>query len=383
MGLLIIAPLRDDHALAVMWSLRRAGLDSWLWDPTAFPSQGTISLNPTELQTHRLEVHTLKGERVDLPLQHVKAVWCRRMMRAAPYLDFSHIHPADLGFVIEQASGMIRNVWDWLATVLADVPWVNPLNAHVESNSKGKQLLMAQRAGFAIPPTLISNHPQQVRAFCEQHQDDLIYKTFTPASWQDEPARSLPTSRVCLKDLQDDQAIQSSPGIYQARIEKAHELRVLVCGTHILAARIHSQEQAASSTDWRTQQGQLRMEPCELKADDRARIRSFMQGMGLAFGSLDLVVTPQDELVFLEVNEQGQFLFLESHCPALPALATVSSFFAEQLGLRRPHPWPDFASCKADAQLAEWRNQHHRHRPTPTRSIAYRFIEPPQPSGQG
>ena len=40
-----------------------------------------------------------------------------------------------------------------------------------------------------------------------------------------------------------------------------------------------------------------------------------MQRMGLAFGAFDVIVTPEDEYVFLEVNEQGQFLWLEEFNP--------------------------------------------------------------------
>ncbi len=42
-----------------------------------------------------------------------------------------------------------------------------------------------------------------------------------------------------------------------------------------------------------------------------------MKRLNLRFGSIDLIVTPDDELVFLEINEQGQFLFLDERCPEL------------------------------------------------------------------
>ena len=45
-----------------------------------------------------------------------------------------------------------------------------------------------------------------------------------------------------------------------------------------------------------------------------------MDRLGLVFGCLDLVVTPEGEHVFLEVNEMGQFLWLEEYNPALLTL---------------------------------------------------------------
>ena len=38
-----------------------------------------------------------------------------------------------------------------------------------------------------------------------------------------------------------------------------------------------------------------------------------MHRLGIVFGSFDFIVTPDDEYVFLEVNEQGQFLWIEEY----------------------------------------------------------------------
>ena len=54
-------------------------------------------------------------------------------------------------------------------------------------------------------------------------------------------------------------------------------------------------------------------------------MHALMQRLGLAYAAIDLVVTPDDELYFLELNESGQFLFVESHTelPITDALATM------------------------------------------------------------
>lgn len=49
---------------------------------------------------------------------------------------------------------------------------------------------------------------------------------------------------------------------------------------------------------------------------------ALMKKLGLAFGCFDLIVTPENEYYFLEVNEQGQFLWVEEENPNISMLNT-------------------------------------------------------------
>lgn len=51
-----------------------------------------------------------------------------------------------------------------------------------------------------------------------------------------------------------------------------------------------------------------------------------MDLLGIATGSFDFAVTRQGEHVFFEVNEQGQFLWMEDRYPGLPVLQVFSEF---------------------------------------------------------
>jgi hypothetical protein len=50
-----------------------------------------------------------------------------------------------------------------------------------------------------------------------------------------------------------------------------------------------------------------------------------MDYLGLVFGCLDFIVTPAGDYVFLEINEMGQFLFLERRTE-LPLLESFTQF---------------------------------------------------------
>ena len=51
-----------------------------------------------------------------------------------------------------------------------------------------------------------------------------------------------------------------------------------------------------------------------------------MNSLGIVSGSFDFIVTEDGEHVFLEVNEQGQFLWLEDLCPDLLLLDAFCAF---------------------------------------------------------
>ena len=82
----------------------------------------------------------------------------------------------------------------------------------------------------------------------------------------------------------------------------------------MVAAKLHSQLHVDGQVDWRAiRTGQMLVEPYQLPEDVEAKIRVFMRQLGIVFGSFDFIVTPDGDYVFLEVNEQGQFLWLEEY----------------------------------------------------------------------
>jgi hypothetical protein len=74
----------------------------------------------------------------------------------------------------------------------------------------------------------------------------------------------------------------------------------------------------------------LSMTALELPEEVAARCREMMRRLGLVFGCFDFIVTPAGDYVFLEVNEMGQFLWLEESLPATPLLQTFCEFLVSQ-----------------------------------------------------
>jgi hypothetical protein len=123
---------------------------------------------------------------------------------------------------------------------------------------------------------------------------------------------------------------------------------VTVLGREVVTARILSQETKEGRLDWRRAYRELRMEEGALPAVERERCFALMERLGIVFGCFDFIVTPEGEHVFLEVNEMGQFLFVEEYT-GLPLLDAFCDFLiaADPGFTYRPEPRPlrfaDFA----------------------------------------
>jgi biotin carboxylase len=103
----------------------------------------------------------------------------------------------------------------------------------------------------------------------------------------------------------------------------------------MFATRINSQQTARGTIDWREAQwkprgesSDLKLEPVTLPRAVRSACRRLIRSLGLAYGAIDLIVTPQGEYVFLEVNPSGQFLWIDYEV-GLPLLDAMSEMLIQ------------------------------------------------------
>jgi len=136
------------------------------------------------------------------------------------------------------------------------------------------------------------------------------------------------TSLVEERDLVSDRVLRLTPGIYQAVVPKRYEIRVTVIGHRVFAAKIFSQDTEHGRLDWRKAYDELKMEQCTLPTSVVDRCLELMRQLGIVFGCFDFIVTPSGEYFFLEVNEMGQFLFVE-HYAGLPLLDAFCNFLLQ------------------------------------------------------
>lgn len=314
---LIATCAADAHAIVIDRALRDLGHDPVSWISSDLTERATASLRCSNEQPISTEGIGPDTKCRDFSFD---VVWYRRPGRGRP--DQTLV-PPDRVYAQRELNDFHHAFW----TSVCAPRWINEINAARYAQSKPAQLRAAAKVGVRIPRTLFSNDPNTIRQFVAACPNGAVYKTFGQSFWKGETyTASVFTTAISLDDLPTSRLLQACPGIYQERIDKAYEVRVTCFGDHSIAARIDSMYRPDSRQDWRAALDRLPIRPHRLPDAIEVGCRSVMRALGLQFGCMDWIVTPEGEYVFLEVNEQGQFLWIENACPKIGMLDMFCDF---------------------------------------------------------
>lgn len=321
--ILIVTKALDEHAITVECALAKKGHKAHRWHCADFPALQTISCSIGQADDFHGQI---RGPGIELDGLDFGTIWYRRPARVA--LPTSWLHPDD----VPAAARENEMFWQSFPHLLShSAVWVNHWEARVRANSKVVQLCTAKDVGIAIPETLIGNDPAAIKAFVEKNKNGVIYKTFYPMRWIDgQTVAKARTAPLSLASLPSEKMLKVVPGIYQKRIRKRSELRVTFMGHAYFAVEIFSQDDPRGIEDFRSIPAKdMNAKPFILPDDLASKCRTMMARLGILFCSFDFVVDVDGNYIFLEVNEQGQFLWLEQLCPELPLLDAFTDFLLD------------------------------------------------------
>jgi glutathione synthase/RimK-type ligase-like ATP-grasp enzyme len=195
--------------------------------------------------------------------------------------------------------------------------WINdPVRAHYAEN-KLVQLRAAKAAGFRVPRTIVSQDPEEIRGFCHAHGQTIVKPVLGTRK------TGLLTRLVTERHLSSDEAMMVAPAMYQEYIPGSRHVRAQCFGERVIAVVITSEV-----LDWRARLDS-EMHPWAVPDHVRARLLDVLRALGLRMGVVDLKLTDAGEFVWLEVNQQGQFLFLEG-LTGLPLTSAFCAFLTEE-----------------------------------------------------
>lgn len=284
----------DPTADHVVSALHRRGADIVRFDGADFPAR----LSATGLFSDRWDATLNLGERT-VRLADARGGYYRRPTTFGCRLDD--------GSEQEWARAEARAGLGGL--LLTSVRWMNHPHHSGYANYRTVQLMAARLAGLPVPPTLITNDPDRARAFAAE-QGELIYKPMTHTS--PGAGQLLYASPISPRELDGDdgKAIAGTMHLLQRRIRAQYAVRLTAVDDRMFAAAIHAHSEAAA-VDWRSDYDALTYEPVEPPSQIITGIRTMMSRLGLRFGALDFLVTPDGEWHFLEVNPNGQWAWIE------------------------------------------------------------------------
>jgi ATP-grasp ribosomal peptide maturase len=229
-------------------------------------------------------------------LEHVRAVYWRRPVWPA----FEHLVADDARY----AAAQVRYGLGGILYALDGPLWVNHPLRDAAADYKPAQLAVAQRFGLSVPPTLVTNDPGKARQFAAAY-GPVIAKTLRWTPYERDGVPMTSWAEPVTPDEIDD-SLYSVPHLFQARVEKVADLRVLVVGRQVFAVRIDS-----GLLDWRTDYDALSYSVVDLPECLEKALSAVLEHFGLPSGSFDLAQDGDGEFHWLELNPNGQWGWLE------------------------------------------------------------------------
>ena len=260
-------------------------------------------------------------------MREIDVVWYRR---TESFSFPTEMNDQDRRIARRECQEFVQGLW----SAMSHAFWVSEPHAIRQASNKAEQLCRAKRFGFRIPITCFSNDPVAVQAFYETYSREtgVIYKPHTFILVHDETDNVgiVYTTKIGPDEMARIDEIVLAPGIFQVIIPKKLDIRVTVFGHRWFACEIHSVDNEATRIDWRSytwdgNEDFPRHRSHELPDMLGKNCVDLTRSYGLAYAAIDFILTPEGDYVFLEINPNGQWAWIqnETNQPLREALVDI------------------------------------------------------------
>ncbi len=322
-GILIITNSCDLHADILSTKLEDSGINNFRLNLDHFPRDYIFGQNYNNSSWSQSLLHLPTGKKIEL--SNVGSTWLRKKADFS-FID-NNLDAQELAFAKDQTDHSLFG----LMYSLKDCYWMNHPAATRQAMFKGEQLKRASRMGFHIPKTLITNDPKAVINFKRSVPGDIIFKAMSSpflavdkAKPDEQKYHGLPTTLVTDEHMEYIDSVSQVPCCFQEYIPKKYELRVTVIGYKIFAAKINSQDDIRTQIDLRDFSADIKYSSTQLPKELKQLCIDYIHSYGLTYGAIDIIVTPENEYVFLENNPNGQFWYVEQLVPELNMMDSLA-----------------------------------------------------------
>ncbi|NEP51061.1 MAG: MvdC family ATP-grasp ribosomal peptide maturase [Moorea sp. SIO3C2] len=283
-------------------ALSKRGAKPFRFDTDQFPTKVQLAAG---ISSEGLSYH-LDYSGQSITTEDVQGVWMRRLWhpQVSPNLA-PQFQDACVRESLATIDGFLDN--------LNHARWVDRLERIREAENKPRQLRIANEVGLLVPRTLVTNNPDRMRGFFAEVEGKMVAKLLTPLSYSMEASSFfLYTSVVKEEDLQEAEMLRYSPMVFQEEIPKQRELRITFVAGNLFVGALDASRYSATTMDWRSAKpDDCAWEPDQLPSEVAHGLNALMARLGLTYGAIDMIVTPDGEYVFLEVNPTGEWGMLE------------------------------------------------------------------------
>ena len=323
MSILIVTHSNDNDSVArVAEAITRKGGHTIRFNTDRYPTDVRLTSYYGAAGDERL---TLTNEEGEFDLREVTAIWHRRLNFGAqlPESLDRQLRHASLGEVSAAAHGMLASL---KAFRMDHVHHIR------RAENKQLQLQVARELGLDTPRTLTTNDPAAVRDFAKTCDSGIVTKMLSSfAIFDDGRELVVFTNPVKPEDLADLSGLSLCPATFQELLHKSLEIRVTVVGRRVMSASIDSQAYDRGVHDWRRDGVRMLQDwqPYQLPLQVEEKILRLMDYFSLNYGAIDIILTPDNRHVFLELNPSGEFFWLDRP-PVLPISDAIAALLLGQ-----------------------------------------------------
>jgi glutathione synthase/RimK-type ligase-like ATP-grasp enzyme len=230
------------------------------------------------------------------------SVWFRRVK--LPVLD--SLEPVERNFILRDFETLLENIFQ----VIKSKRWLSHPNKVTRAENKLLQLTEATNVGFSVPQTIITNDREQLTSFINHTGRKVIIKPIRQGRIEtDAGLWNIYTNIIDSSTVEELSKYDLTPCIIQEYINKQYELRITVVEGSVFAVKIDSQINKGTTVDWRREK--LPLQPYSLPYNIEQKCLRLVKKLEISFGAIDMIVNDEGEYVFLEINPNGQWAWVE------------------------------------------------------------------------
>lgn len=298
-NVLILTHEDDPHAFSVRNYLNQKGIKNFTIVTENLLRDYKINFSSNDL------TYKIGDKEKTIELTPSWNIWNRRIMIP----DRNKGMPKDLSdLVVDEC----EKTWDGLL-MSHEGKVVNRPQNHFYANSKLDQIRFALENGMLAPDTIVTNNPSNLKDFYDKHKGNICFKLQKGSAIRTlEGVKIVYTNKVTKENMEHADLVSSAPSLFQEYVDKEFEVRVVSTDRTSTGIAIYSQDSKISKVDYRRYDFEnVKYEKIEIPEKVSLFCSKILTHYGLHFGAFDFIKSKNGEYVFLELNPNGQWLWLE------------------------------------------------------------------------
>lgn len=262
---------------------------------------------------------TINGKLIDLT--KIKAYWYRRgWLNNNSQRDYGRISRNQKinNEIKKYINQEIGNLFEFIHHYLEANCRININNFLFSRNNKTLYQYLAMQAGLTVPNTLITTSDDDLSCFSKKGKGKIVITKSINELFSFCDSEFNYFTKIHIANAYDRQQNVNTfaPTLFQYYVHKYVEIRVFYIHGDLYPMAIFSQQNEKTRLDYRNYDDDRpnRCVPAKLPRQIENRIKRFMKLARLNCGSLDLILTPEGEYIFLEVNPVGQYGMVSEPC---------------------------------------------------------------------